>query len=1002
MSKIEPSVFSIAPGSGFLHVLAREILNGFPLAKSKERPPLSQWIILLPTRRAARELTNILAEIAGSKGSLLPRIKPIGDLDEDQLVGDDEQGDLPQAISRTGELFTLLALLDTWAKDNPQIVLAQEIHGSHVQSLGLATSLLKLLTQIETEENDFSKLGEAFDADLSEHRNVILSLIGLLKVEFPKKLAAYNLMSPTERRNRLIRLEAKRISDGAVKGPIIAAGSTGTIPATRALLKAISQHSQGAVILPGLDRDIDEETWNEITPEHPQHSLKTLTFELGILPKDVKPLGIGFEKRNWLASEIMRPANTAEQWHKILKDRKSDMAVALQNLHLLEAPDRHSEARSIALIFRHALETPHQKAALITPDRDLAKRVKAELTRWNIVIDDSAGEPLVQFGLASLVARLLDCVTVDFTPASLLNLLTHQDCSLGMERELFLKRLRQLEVAVLRGYGNATGLEALNLCFEKALMAKNKRQRSHTLVAALQEDDWQGLQNFVLLICSTLKPLSQSRAAALNAHLDIINTCITALAPIADQTLPENIAFTAIIAGLKSESIRHPICSFAAASVLVLHFLRNEPHRETKGSHPRLAIYGVLEARLIPADVVILGGLNEGKWPAQPDPGPWLNRPLRTIFGMQQPEREIGVSAHDFTQGFGHAQVYLTWSKRIAGSPQIPSRWILRLQTVMLASGMNPEIAQDQKWIALAKALDEPNEVVPFSKPMPTPPVDARPTSFSVSAIEQLIRDPYAIYASKVLRLQPLPPLAQAADAPLRGTLFHEAINNWNLRQPQTLADDSLDILIDEGRKAFAPLMADTEVASFWWPRFLRMANWLVEQEAEFRQDLTSVHAEIDGRLEFEVEGVSHSLTARADRIDILENGEARIIDYKTGQPPTAPQAISGMKPQLPLEAAILALQGFTKLAGIKTSALIYLHISGAADEGKSSSITLKNELSLTELGLSHLAELKVLLQDYRNAMQAYFPRANMFKEDDKSDYDHLSRFAEWILAGDS
>ncbi len=985
-----------------MHVLARKILDGFPLSEDQEKPPLSHWTVLLPTRRAARELTNILAELSSSKALLLPHIKPIGDLDEDRLLGDDDQGDLPQAISRTGELFTLLSLLDTWAKDNPHIAIAQEIRNSHTQSLGLATSLLKLLLQIETEESDFSKIDEAYNSDLSDHRNAILSLIGLLKVDFPQKLAADNLMSPIERRSRLIRLEAKRISEGVVKGPIIAAGSTGTIPATRALLKAISLHSQGAVILPGLDTSIADDTWREITAEHPQYSLKALVSELGVQYKDVKVLGLGFAKRNWLSSELMRPANTAEQWHEVLKGKKSEMALALQNVHLVEAPDRHNEARSIALILRHALETPKQKAALITPDRDLAKRVKAELKRWNIDIDDSAGEPLAQFGLASLTVRLLECVACDFSPASLLSLLSHPDCNLGMEREHFLKHLRQLEIAVFRGYGNATGLEGLKLSFEKAVMAKTMNQRGHAFVAAMQEEDWRGMQNFIALIFASLKPLTESHGAAFDTHLAIINSCIAALAPTADQSLPENVAFASIMAELHSEAHRHPVDRFSAASVLMMHLLYNEPHRQTSGSHPRLAIYGVLEARLIPVDVVILGGLNEGKWPTQPDAGPWLNRPLRTIFGMQQPEREIGVSAHDFTQGFGHAEVFLTWSKRIAGSPQIPSRWILRLQTVMLAGGVDPAIAQDQKWIALAKALDEPNDVIPFAKPRPTPPVEARPTRFSVSAVERLIRDPYAIYASKILRLTPLPHFAQVADAPLRGTLFHAAIGNWNQRQPLALAEDSLDILIDEGRKAFAPLMSDPEVASFWWPRFLRMAKWLVEQEIEFRKSSTSVHAEIEGQLEFELDGVSYALTARADRIDLLANSEARIIDYKSGQLPTGAQVISGMKPQLPLEAAILALQGFTQFAALKTSALVYLHISGTADEGKVADIAAKNEQSLNDLGLSHLKEFKNLLRDYRQIHQPYFPRANMFKEDEESDYDHLSRHAEWVLADDS
>lgn len=1002
MNRDTPSVFTISPTSGFLHVLARAVLSGFPLLEGEEKPPLSQWTILLPTRRAARELTNILAELSDAEGLVMPRIKPIGDLDEDRLSGNDDHGDLPKAISRTGQLFTLLSLLAEWAKDNPQISLAQEIVNSHAQSLGLATSLLKLLTQVETEEVDFGKIDEAYDIELSEHRNAVLSLIGLIKVELPKRLATEELMSPTERRSRLIRLEAARISEGVVKGPIIAAGSTGTIPATRALLKAISLHDKGAIVLPGLELIMETEAWQVMTPEHPQFSLKALIGELGVERSDVQTLGPVAGNRNWLATELMRPALTAERWHEKLKNRKNDISQALENVHLVEAQDRHCEARSIALILRETLELPYQKAALVTPDRDLARRVKAEMMRWNIVIDDSAGEPLVNFGLASLTARLLQCAAEDFTPTSIFSLLSHPDCNLGIERHLFLRHLRNLEIVVLRGYGRASGLGGISIAYKRAILAKTKKQRSHDLVAALDDQEWSTLGNFIQVLVTALQPLGLTNATDFQSHLNIIKTCVEAFAAEADQNLPENIAFASIMAELQSESRRHPKGSFAATSVIVLHMLRNETLRQKVTSHPRLAIYGVLEARLIPADIVILGGLNEGKWPAQPDPGPWLNRRMRTIFGMQQPEREIGVSAHDFTQGFGQKKVYLTWSKRIESSPQIPSRWILRLQNVLQAGGVEIATAQDQKWAHLAKTLDDPLAVIPFAKPIAKPPLSVRPTRFSVSSVEQLIRDPYAIYASKILRLNPLPPFAQHVDAPLRGTLFHEAIDAWNQLQPEHMAGDSLALLIEQGHKAFSPLMSELEVSSFWWPCFKRMASWLVEQEIELRKNTYRVFAESAGNTEFDINGISYSLYARADRIDFLHTGNARIIDYKTGLTPSNPQVITGMKPQLPLEAAILALKGFAKLSAAQTEELIFLKISGTKDEGQRIDVKPESVQTLTELGIAQFDQLKALLRGYQNPDQPYYPRANMFKEDDVSDYDHLSRYAEWNSAGEA
>jgi ATP-dependent helicase/nuclease subunit B len=995
------SVFTIAPGGDFLRVLAKYILEGFPLAENVPKPPLSDWTILLPTRRAARELNTILAELCGRKALLLPRIKPFGDLDEDRLQVDDETGDLPKAISRTGQLFTLLSLLEEWAQGNPQITLARDILSSKSQTLGLATSLLKLITQIETEETNFEKLEEAYNSDLSEHRNAILSIIGLLKIALPQKLNAENLLGSAERRSRLIRLEAQRISRGAAQAPIIAAGSTGTIPATRALLKAIADYPQGAVVLPGLDQHMNDTAWLAITAEHPQYSMKALIGELDVTRQDILLLGKANGNRNWLTSEVMRPSNTAEEWHINLKGRATDMAAAVENIRLIEAPDRHSEARSIALILRHSLETPKQTAALVTPDRDLAKRVKAELTRWDIIIDDSAGEPLIQFGLASLAASLLEAASNEFSPASLISLLYHPLCDLGLGREKLLSRLHQLEIAVLRGYGGFTGLDGLRLAFERARESRRKKLRAHPLVAVLQEEDWQELHHLTLQISAALQPLVTKSEAPLLTHLQIFTSCLNSLAPAPDLAHPENQAFSEIMMELQGEAARHPASSFAAASVVILHMLRTEQFRSKQVAHPRLAIYGVLEARLIPSDIVVLGGLNEGKWPAQPDPGPWLNRTMRGIFGMQQPERDIGVSAHDFTQGLGYDKVYLTWSKRIEGAPQVPSRWILRLQTILQTAGLTSDYADDKEWVRLSELLDEPEAVMPLGKPKPKPPVAARPTRFSVSAVEKLIRDPYAVYAEKILRLESLAPIAQSADAALRGNIFHEAIGNWNKMQANVLASNPLSLLIEEGRKAFAPLIHDPDIASFWWPRFVRMAKWLANQEIEFREEPIRVHAEIEGRIEFDIGSVSHSLTARADRIDVLQSGTARIIDYKTGIPPSNKQVLSGMKPQLPLEAAILANCGFEKMNALMTDQLVFFHISGGTEEGKIIEIKPEKEKTLTETGLDHLSWFKKLLSSYQNEEQQYFPRANMFKEEDISDSDHLSRYAEWILAGE-
>jgi ATP-dependent helicase/nuclease subunit B len=995
-----PRVFNIAPGGNFLDILARKILEGFPLEPTEVRPTLSRWTILLPTRRATRQLGLILLKQSGQNAIRLPRIRPIGDLEEDQLAEAEFVTALPKAMSKSGQFFALFSLLRRWSEENPLIALANEITNSPAQSISLANSLLKLVQQFETEEMTLENLSEVYESDLSEHRNAILSLLELIKTALPKILIDENLLGPSERRNRLIRLEAQRIELNDFQGPIIAAGSTGTIPATRALLKAIACRPQSAVILPGLDTYMDDPTWSSLKPDHPQFALQKLLSELQINRSDVVEMSSGNEDRNFLSSELMRPTQTAHLWREALFAKKNKIISSVENLHFIEAPDRHIEARSIALILRNVLETAGQTGALVTPDRDLALRVKIELLRWSVEIEDSAGEPLVNFGLASFLQQILETVSEGLSPSSLISLLNHTICDFGLPREEMLKSFRHFEVAVLRNYGVGNGLENLERAFETARLAFVNSERVSPLVAKLSEQDWQLMQQLLKRISECLKPLFAKSVVPFQDQLNILLNCIESLAPRHDSGAPENLQFGSVISTIKQDAHRLPACDLLTAGMLILHALKGESFRKSGHTHPRLAIYGLLEARMIPADILIMGGLNETKWPAQPDPGTWLNRPMRDLLGLQQPEREIGVSAHDFVQTLCYNKVYLTWSKRIDGSPLVPSRWVLRLMTVLKVAGIEQGVAQDDQWLSLAKAIDESKTLSPIGKPKPTPPVTARPVRISVTEVEKLIRDPYSVYARKILKLDPLPPIARRPDAALRGLLFHAAINEWNEIVSKSALKNSLEILIQAGRKAFAPFLNDSEIANFWWPRFERMSKCLIEEEADFRKYLSQIYAEIIGKYEFKVNGIDHTLFGRADRIDLLNDGKTRVIDYKTGAPPSLQQITVGLSPQLTLEAAILKHGEFRGLKGSTTDSLYYVKIGGGSAPVEIISVKPTDGSTINELAERHLAGLKTLLSNYQNENQFYLPRVAVLREENELDYDHLSRFREWMLNG--
>src|SRR5262249_23761854 len=154
-----------------------------------------------------------------------------------------------------------------------------------------------------------------------------------------------------------------------------------------------------------------------------------------------------------------------------------------------------------------------------------------------------------------------------------------------------------------------------------------------------------------------------------------------------------------------------------------------------------------------------------------------------------------------------------------------------------------------------ARGMDAAHEIRPLAMPKPRPPVTARPKSLSFTEVETLIRDPYAIYARKVLRLEPLALIAEPADAALRGQLIHEALHQYTSRYPDHLPNSAVDELLRMGRDVFAPHMKEADVAGFWWPRFRRIAPWFVAQDRELRQATVRAMSEVQASFEFLIAG---------------------------------------------------------------------------------------------------------------------------------------------------
>jgi ATP-dependent helicase/nuclease subunit B len=410
--------------------------------------------------------------------------------------------------------------------------------------------------------------------------------------------------------------------------------------------------------------------------------------------------------------------------------------------------------------------------------------------------------------------------------------------------------------------------------------------------------------------------------------------------------------------------------------------------RPVWGRHPRLAIWGLVEARLQQADLVVLGGLNEGSWPGTAAPDPWMSRAMRRDFAIPAAERSIGIAAHDFAQACAAPEVALTRAAHSEGVPTVPSRWLLRFDAVLRAVDLADALGPDPSILAAADRLDAAR-YRPLPPAAPRPPLAARPRRLSVTQIETWLADPYAIYAQHILGLVALDELDADPGRADLGIRVHAALADFVRSFPRELPQDVEAELLARGRRHFGALLTRPGAAAFWWPRFKRIAQWLAREERAHRHETTECLGECVGSLVLPgLPGGPFELTARADRIDRLASGEFLLIDYKTGAVPTRAAIEAGLAPQLPLEAAILRDGCFGAVRGT-AAALEYWKLGGRASAGERRPL---GDGDPAPLIAAALRRLRALVAEFDDPATPYLPVPVAARRPRFSDYQHLER----------
>ncbi len=977
-------VATIPAAAPFVDSLAAGILA--MVAESGGRDPLAlaRVTVLLPTRRAIRSLREAFLRQSDGVPLLLPRLMPLGELDDDAflLESDGALGsavDLPPAISGLRRQLLLAQLV-------------RKLGGASLpnapdeaQAARLAQALASLLDQVQTERLDFAKLKDLAPERYAEHWQQTLAFLTILTEHWPRILAAEGCLDPADRRNRLLETQADLWRRNPPADPVIAAGSTGSIPATADLLATIAALPQGWVVLPGLDTRMSEDCWRALPQSHPQYGLARLLGHFGLTRAEV---------RDWPSSvtEAAPPGRLAligaaldpvPEEGEVPAPPEIDPVAALDGVCRIDANGPQDEASAVALMMREVAGTPGKTAALVTPDRDLASRVAAELRRWTIEVDDSAGRPLSIMPVGAFMRLSLAMLAEDLAPVPLLAALKHPLAAGGLDPAAFRGTTRELERAVLRGPRPGPGFVGL-----RAALGPGARDR--------RLDGWLAkLERASAPLCALLASRAASLEDILKAHVGWAESLAASDSGDGAARLwrgDDGEAMANFVAEMASAARGCPALSGGAYSALFDTLLSGRVVRPRYGAHPRLFIWGPLEARLQHADLTILGSLNEGTWPLDVAADPWMSRPMREEFGLPLPERRIGLSAHDFVQACAAPRVALTRAIRVQGTPTVPSRWLQRLDNFLLAVEAPHALDRGGQWLAWQQALDRPERIAPIARPAPTPPVGARPRRLSVTAIGTWMRDPYAIYARYVLGLKALDALDADPGAAERGSFIHEALDQFLRATPiGETPDAAYRRLIEIGREAFGSALSRPGVWAFWWPRFQRIARWVVDVQDQRRRVAMPLAVEGWGELVLRGPAGEFKLVAKADRIDHLAEGQLAVIDYKTGAPPSKADMASGHEPQLPLEAVMAIHGGFKGVPPSAVAELAVWRLSGGAPAGE-----IKLFDDPMRLAEEAYAGLLRLIETYDDPATPYpaRPRADLAPR--YSDYAHLARVKEW------
>jgi len=1011
---MKDNIFSIGPDAPFLKTLVAAILEGPLLDDWPRNSPfwLSDVTIIVPTQRASLALAEVFS--AAQKGAaLLPDIRTLGDGDgeEEAFLPPVDAPALPNAISPMERRFLLAQLIEAWAKNHPDAALLDPVSGqlNPARILQMADSLAKLIDDFVIEQVNPAALRKIMPENLPRNGQLNMDFLEIILSAWPKILAERNQVDAAELRNLKLKRQAQTLKKRFGGRPIIVAGSTGSVLASAKLMAAIVKLERGALVLPGLDTGMGAESFARLldvaaSPHgHPQYGLAQLLRRLGRTPQSVIELAPKPKnQRNALVRASLALAEQTAGWHDIRGEFSGEhIEKVTKDITIVAARTEQEQALTIAIAARAELENK-QTVGIICADRNLARRIIAELKRFDIEVDDSAGMALFHSRAGRLARQVLAVLASNIGPVDLMALLSNRYVTLGRHRQQVGNLAQMIEFSLLRGQRALPGFAGL-----RAVLAKNVAGLLPHAALKLSEKEGEKVLRFFDDMEEALKPVFAllarkdfSSAQLGGALIETLNALRTPPKGESTPQLPGLRELEGWGAALTEAPVDGPALSAANSEAVLEVLMAGFNVRKPGTARTDIAIWGRLEARLQSADLIIMSALNEGSWPEVADPGPWLSRGMRLKAGLEPPERQHGLAAHDFEMAMGQQKIVLTFSKRSGTSPAVQSRLLQRFLGFAGKEASQTMGERGEKLLQTARRLDRVQKVVPAMRPAPCPPARLRPKSLSITEIETLIRSPYDLYAKYVLSLKPLDPLGQEAGARERGNMIHEVFARFIEEENDVMAQNAGQVLRDTASQIFAVLEDMADRRDIWLRRFDAAVEGFLAYERARNAKVKKRYAEKDLRWTFKIAGEDFTLRGRADRIDILKDNSFEIIDFKTGTVPANNEMVNFLAPQMLLEAAILKAKGFDESGPKTTSALTYIKIGAGPQAFKPSGFALPGGMDIAAASGEILNRLQkhvtaYLLSDSQPMHARLLPKPN---QRFAGAYDHLARSDEWTL----